>query len=123
MSTKILVVEDDKNINMMIQLILRYKKLDWEFQSAHDGLEALEILRHYRADLALIDLAMPKLDGAALIERIKKDSELSSCKIAVLTSVADKSIEARVKAAGVLAFWRKPITADALFSNIRDLLG
>lgn len=123
MGTKILIVEDDKNINTMIQLILRNKKLDWEFRSAHNGIEALEILRHYKADLALIDLAMPKMDGISLIQRMRNIEELAACKIAILSSAVDSDVEATVRAAGVRAVWKKPITADALFSNIRELLG
>src|SRR5690348_13582479 len=70
MGTKLLIVEDDKNLNMMIQLILKNKKLDWEFRSARDGAEALEVLKEYKADLALIDLAMPRMSGVELIAQI-----------------------------------------------------
>src|SRR6185369_14080617 len=122
MSTKLLIVEDDKNLNVMIKLILKNKKLDWEFRSAHDGQEALEILKTYIADLALIDLALPKLNGAELIQKIKENPALTHCKVAVLTSSADESLKAKVRAAGVREMWMKPILPEVLFSNIAAML-
>jgi putative two-component system response regulator len=122
MSTKILIVEDDKNLNMMIQLILKNKKLDWEFRNARDGLEALEILKTYQADLALVDLALPQMDGAELIQRMKSNPALARCKIAVLTSVTDEGIKSKVRAAGVKELWMKPILPDVLFTNLAAML-
>jgi DNA-binding response OmpR family regulator len=122
MSTKILIVEDDKNINMMAQIILKNKKLDWELRGARDGVEALEILKTYKADLALVDLGLPKMDGAELVMNIRKDKELANCRVAVLTATKDESLKERVRAAGVREVWLKPIQADVLFSNIQAML-
>lgn len=121
-SKKILVVEDDRNINMLIKIVLKHKKKDWELRGAHDGLEALEILGTYEADLVLIDLAMPKLNGVELIHKIKNNSALSRCKIAVLTATKDESLKASTRAAGIRDLWMKPITAELLFSNIDAML-
>lgn len=122
MSKKILIVEDDKNINMMIQLILKNKKLDWEFRSGRDAEEALEVLKTYKADLVLIDLMLPKMDGAELIKKIKGDPSLAQCRLAVLTATKDEALIARARAAGVRDLWMKPILPDLLFNNIAALL-
>jgi CheY-like chemotaxis protein len=122
MSKKLLIVEDDRNINIMIQLILKNKKLDWEFRSARDGVEALQILASYKADLALIDLELPKLNGVELIHKIQGDQTLSPCKLAVLTSTSNEAAKTAVRAARV-PLWMKPITAEGLFTNIAALLG
>jgi CheY-like chemotaxis protein len=122
MSKKILIVEDDRNINMMAQLILKNKKMDWELRGARDGVEALEILKTYKADLVLVDLAMPKMDGAELVAQIKKDTELGHSKVAVLTATKDESLKERVRAAGVREVWMKPIQPDILFTNIQNML-
>jgi len=120
---KILIVEDDKNINMMIQLILKNKKLDWEFRSGRDAEEALEVLKTFKADLVLVDLMLPKMDGAELIKKIKADTSLAHCRLAVLTATKDETLMARAKAAGVRDLWMKPILPDVLFTNIAALLG
>lgn len=122
MAVKILFVEDDKNLNMMLRLILKNKKRDWEFRGAHDGLEALEVLETYKADLAVVDLEMPRMNGLELVLKIKEDPELSQCLLAVLSSSDDQSVKDQIKAAGVREIWMKPIFPEVLFSRIAAML-
>ncbi len=122
MGLKILFVEDDKNLNMMLRLILRNKKRDWEFRGAHDGVEALEILEGYKADLAVVDLEMPRMNGLELVQKIKADPKLAQCRLAVLSSSSDETIKDQVRAAGVHDIWMKPIFPDALFARIDAML-
>ena len=123
MSVKILIVEDDKNLNLMLRLVLRNNKVDWEFRSAKDGVEALEVLESYPAHVALVDLEMPRMNGIELIQRLKSDPRWSGCRLAVLTSRTDPEARTLVKNAGVDEFWLKPIYPEVLFSRISAMLG
>ena len=123
MSVKILIVEDDKNLNLMLRLVLKNHKVDWEFKSARDGVEALEVLEHYAADVALVDLEMPRMNGIELIQRIKADPRRSAIRLAVLTSRTDGEARDDVEAAGVANFWLKPIYPEVLYANLKALLG
>lgn len=62
---KILIVEDEPQINRLIELVLisgGYYKI----KKAYDGLEALEIINHNKPDLILQDVMLPGLDGFSL---------------------------------------------------------
>jgi sigma-B regulation protein RsbU (phosphoserine phosphatase) len=123
MAVKILIVEDDKNLNIMLPLILKKKKVNWEFRSAHDGVEALEVLQTYKPDLAMVDLEMPRMGGLELIRHIKADPTLSELKLAVLSASDDHELKDQVRAAGVQELWMKPIFPEILFSRITAMLG
>lgn len=122
MAAKILLVEDDKNLNMMLKLILKNKKLDWELQTAHTGDEALQILQTFRPDAAVLDIMMPGMDGVELARRIKKDPRLASCRLAALSALGDAETKKKAAAAGIVEYWTKPIVPDALVANIQKLL-
>ena len=122
MPIKILLVEDDKNLNVMLKLILKSKKFDWELQSAHSGDEALLILENFRPDAAVLDIMMPGMDGIELAKRIRKDPRFSRCKLAALSALNDPETRRRALEAGVTEYWTKPIVPDALVTNLLKLL-
>jgi len=123
MAAKILLVEDDKNLNMMLKLILKNKKLDWELHTAHNGEEALKLLQTVQPDAAVLDIMMPGMDGIELATRMKKDPKLSRCKIAALSALGDAETKKKAQAAGIQEYWTKPILPDALVANLQKLLG
>jgi len=122
MAAKILLVEDDKNLNMMLKLILKNKKFDWELQTAHSGDEALQILKTFTPDAAVLDIMMPGMDGIELAKRIKKDPRLAGCRLAALSALSDAETKRKALAAGIAEYWTKPIVPDTLVTNIQKLL-
>jgi CheY-like chemotaxis protein len=122
MATKILLVEDDKNLNMMLKLILKNKKLDWELETAHSGDEALKLLQTFRPDAAVLDIMMPGMDGIELAKQIRKDPRNSRCKMAALSALSDPETKKKALAAGINEYWTKPIVPDALVTNLQKLL-
>jgi two-component system OmpR family response regulator len=119
---KILIVEDDKNLNMMLKLILKSKNLDWELQTAHSGDEALTILKAFKPEAIVLDIMMPGMDGIELAKRIRGDAKHSRVKIAALSALSDADTKNRATSAGVNAYWTKPIIPDTLVANILQLL-
>lgn len=122
MVAKILLVEDDKNLNMMLKLILKNKKLDWELQTAHNGEEALKVLQTFHPDAAVLDIMMPGMDGIELARQIRKDPKLVRCKLAALSALGDAETKKKAQAAGIVEYWTKPIVPDALVANLQKLL-
>lgn len=122
MRPKILMVDDDTNHKKMVQLSLDSRNLDWEFRTAGDGLEALAVLETYRPDLALVDLALPRMAGTELIRKMKANPELAGCKIVVLSSIADESVTAAVRSYGVDDMWMKPMLPGVVLTKIKNLL-
>ncbi len=122
MAAKILLVEDDKNLNMMLKLILKNKKLDWELETAHSGDEALQLLQNFRPDVAVLDIMMPGMDGIELAKQIRKDPRLTRCKLAALSALGDAETKKKALAAGVTEYWTKPIVPEVLVTNLQRLL-
>lgn len=123
MAAKILLVEDDKNLNMMLKLILKNKKLDWELETAHSGDEALQLLQTFRPDAAVLDIMMPGMDGIELAKKIRQDPKHTRCKLAALSALGDAETKKKALAAGINEYWTKPIVPDALVANLQKLLG
>lgn len=89
-------------------------------REAGDGAEALAHLRAAPADIVVLDLMMPGMDGPALIREIRADTKLAKQRLLVLTGLADGV--AAAKAAGADAGVLKPITADQLIELIKTQL-
>ena len=75
MSRKILVVDDTRNVQLLISDFLGSQ--DFEVLLASDGEEALEIVRSNNTlDLILLDIMMPNMDGYQFISQLRKESDL-----------------------------------------------
>ncbi|NLW59686.1 MAG: sporulation transcription factor Spo0A [Firmicutes bacterium] len=88
---------------------------------ANDGLEALEILRTSQLDLLLLDMIMPKLDGIAVLERIKRTSNRP--KIIILSAFGHEDITRKAVELGADYFIVKPFDLQILVQRIREVCG
>lgn len=70
MEYKILVAEDDEDIVNLLKLYLENE--NFQVYTAGNGVEALEIIRHNRIDLAVLDIMMPQMDGYELIKKTRE---------------------------------------------------
>lgn len=122
MSCKILIVEDDKNLNLMLKLILKNKKDDWEVQGAHNGEEALKVMENFRPRVVLLDLMMPEMDGFEFLRHAAKSPLWPTLKIAILTSHSDESVRTKAETLGVKEFWTKPIMPEVLVNKLHALI-
>ena len=68
---KILVVEDEKNLNKIITKYL--KKSNYSVDSAYDGEEALDYINVGEYDVIILDIMMPKMNGYDFIKKIRQD--------------------------------------------------
>ena len=114
---KILVVEDDKDLRDI--LVDQLKSLsNYNVSQAGDGEEAVNIIFSQIPDLILLDLLLPKMDGFAILEKIRtdKDKAISSIKVIVLSNLwSDKDI-LRVKALKIDEYYVKANT------NLQDVM-
>ena len=77
---KILIVEDEPQINRLIELVLQSDGY-YKIRKAFDGKEALEKIMAEKPDLVLLDVMLPELDGFSLCKMIKEDRNLNSIQI------------------------------------------
>ncbi len=80
----VLVVDDEPTAR--IALVARLKRLGYRVIEAGDGKAGLEALRRERPDLTILDWMMPELDGPSFCEQIRRDPELLSSQVLMMTS-------------------------------------
>jgi two-component system, OmpR family, alkaline phosphatase synthesis response regulator PhoP len=119
--TKILVVEDDKFLDSAYRAKLT--KTGFEVQIATDGDEALQTLQSFVPDIILLDLVMPKKDGFATLEELKKSEKLKHIPVIVASNLGQKEDLDKAKALGARDFIIKSdLSLDALITKILEIL-
>lgn len=111
----ILVVDDvPANLKYAQQLLSgRYK-----LTLASSGAQALRFLKKNSADLILLDINMPEMDGCAVITELKKDSATTMIPVIILTSEVDTAMELKCLELGAVDFIRKPFITEIMLSRI-----
>ena len=118
MSNKALVVDDHPFIRATVKYLLKKEGFDSIFE-ASNGADALQVAREERPDIIILDLAMPRLGGLEVINRIKA-LELP-CRILVLTSYLAVFFSTRCMRAGAMGFVAKTGELDELQKAIRAI--
>ena len=115
------LVADDNKVNRLL-LCRSVALMGHHVESADDGRHALELLRQRRFDLLLLDLAMPGLDGFALLERRAADPALREVAVIVTSSLSGVAPVARCIALGADDFLHKPVDPWLLKARVDSSL-
>ena len=121
MVKKILVIEDDEDIADLVKLVLETTS-QFEVATVLDPEKAYETAVDYRPDAILLDLSMPKMDGWAVFDIIRKDTSFAEIPIAILTARSqdfDEMIILHVKKAD--AYITKPFGKQELIDKTHEL--
>ena len=122
MAHRILIVEDQPDICKLVRMTLEFG--DFEIHEAHDGESGLNMARAIKPDVILLDVMMPGLlDGYQVCDRIKKDPELRTIKVAMLTARGQATDLAAGEAAGADACLVKPFSPLELIDRVESLVG
>ena len=116
----ILVVDDDKTTRKILGIYLKAK--GYEVVYAENGLEAMEKLGTEDVNLVMTDLNMPYMDGHELTRTIRADERLKHIPILMVTTEADDTERAAAMEAGADGYLIKPVSADMVSENIRNIL-
>lgn len=120
--SKVLVVEDDKFLGMAYKVTM--EKAGFEFKIATDGEEAIEVLKTWVPDIILLDLIMPRKDGFATLEDIKKDDRLHRIPVIVTSNLGQKEDFDRALAMGAKGFIIKSNSSpDEIVARIHSIIG
>lgn len=116
----IVVADDEEDILELVAFGL--ERAGYVVHRAVDGEQALALMREHRPDLAILDVAMPKLDGFELTRRLRNDPETSEIKIVLLTArVQEADVDAGL-AAGAHDYITKPFSPQELQERVAALL-
>lgn len=115
--TTILIVEDNTLTQRVLQLTLQNQ--GYEIVVAGNGLEALELLERTKADLAVVDVAMPMMDGLSLLRYLRDDNRYEALPVIMLTANSQDSIRSQALAIGADGFLTKPTSSRELLDTVR----
>jgi CheY-like chemotaxis protein len=110
--TPIVVVDDNYDANAALSRLLEKSGFDIAGR-AYDGLSGLNIIKNTHPDVAILDIAMPVLDGYGLARRIGSEIDPSP-RLVALTGFGKESDSAEATEAGFDAYLRKPAAWPAL---------
>ena len=121
MSHKILIVDDEPNIVISLEFLM--KKEGFQIAVAGDGEEALAKVASFAPDLLLLDVMMPKKSGFEVCEALRADPANGALKIVMLTAKGRETEVAKGLAIGADAYVTKPFSTKDLVVRVKELLG
>ena len=117
MSTKILVVDDEKAVSDLLAYNLR--KAQYEVFVAADGVEALAQIERAKPDLILLDVMMPQMDGLDVVRELRKTSDVPVIMITARGEEIDRVVGLELGADDYVC---KPFSVRELMSRVKAVL-
>ena len=120
MAKKILLVDDEPHIIMMLEN--RMKHAGYEVITACDGQEALTKAKKEKPDLIILDLMLPKLDGYKVCRMLKFDEKYKHIPIIMLSARAQEADKKMGETVGADGYVTKPFEPQVLLGKVKELL-
>lgn len=116
---KALLVEDNANECELLAIILRMAGI--QVDTAGDGADALDYLRNNeRPDVVLLDMGLPRCDGATTVREIRRDPTYSNLKIFAVTGRSEDEFDLARGPTGVNRWFQKPLDPVALLHDLNQ---
>jgi CheY-like chemotaxis protein len=114
----VLVVDDERLICDLLQAALN--RHGYTVLTASRGPKALELFRHHRPQITLLDLRMPEMDGIAVLTQIRAIDPQAA--VIVLTSEERNELENRARELGVADFLKKGLSLDVIIKALERVI-
>ena len=121
MNIKILVADDEPNIVISLEYLL--KREGYTVVVARDGQEALDAIAREKPELVLLDVMMPKKTGFEVCQEVRANEALQGVKILMLTAKGRDTDMAKGTALGADAYMTKPFATRDLVQKVAQMLG
>jgi chemosensory pili system protein ChpA (sensor histidine kinase/response regulator) len=116
-----LVVDDSITMRRVTQRLLERRGV--KVLTARDGLDAITVLQDHEADVILLDIEMPRMDGYQFATHVRNDPKLKDLPIIMITSRSGEKHRAKAIEIGVNDYLSKPYQEGALIAAIEALIG
>jgi DNA-binding response OmpR family regulator len=124
MEQKILIVDDEAHIRMLIsQTLEELEDEGIEFLTAENGESALEIIQKELPQLVFLDVMMPKLNGMEVCRRVKKELGMDDIFIILLTAKGQEMDRQKGQEVGANVYMTKPFDPEVLLQKAKEVLG
>lgn len=117
---RVLVVDDDNAVRDVLQLILR--RAGYDVRLAGNGLEALNEMRSGGADLVLLDIEMPGMNGLEFCEQMRANPAWQKIPVIMMTGRPVQGLPEKVIKAGAIELVSKPFERVTLLEKIKASL-
>lgn len=121
MSHKILIADDEPNIVVSLEFLM--KREGHDVSIARDGRQALELIRSLQPDLVLLDVMMPFMSGFDVLQAVRGDDAIAATPILLLSAKGRDTDIAKGLALGADAYMTKPFSTRELAERVRQMLG
>jgi DNA-binding response OmpR family regulator len=123
MEKKLLIVDDEVHIRMLIEQTL--EELEDEgvnFLTAENGEQALEIIQAENPQLVFLDVMMPKMNGMEVCRKVKKELLLDKVFIVLLTAKGQELDRQKGQEVGADLYMTKPFDPEMILQKAREVL-
>jgi len=118
---KVLVVEDAEATSTVEELTLIAAGFDPRMCT--DGAAALEAIANEDFELVVLDLALPEVDGWAVLGRLRAEERTAGVPVLIVTARDDAETQQKARLAGANGYLTKPFDVGKFRSAVKDLIG
>ena len=123
MDKKLLIVDDEAHIRMLIEQTLEDLEDEGvELLFADNGADALRIIQEERPDLVFLDVMMPKMNGMEVCQKVKKELNITETYIILLTAKGQEVDRQKGLDMGANKYMTKPFDPDEMLSIAEEIL-
>ena len=123
MNKKLLIVDDEAHIRMLIEQTLEDLEDDGvELLFAENGEEALHIIQAEQPALVFLDVMMPKMNGMEVCQKVKNEGGNPNTYIAILTAKGQELDKQKGKEVGADMYLTKPFDPDELLGLAKQVM-
>ena len=123
MDPKILIVDDEDHLRMLIEQALEDLEDDGvELMTASNGQEALDLIVSEQPNLVFLDVMMPLMNGIEVCRRVKQELALTNVYIVILTAKGQELDKKKGEEVGADLYMTKPFDPDKLLEKAREVL-
>ena len=124
MEQKLLIVDDEAHIRMLLEQTLEELEDDGvDFFSAQNGEEAFEIIKNEKPQLVFLDVMMPKMNGMEVCRKVKKELGLDEVYIVLLTAKGQELDRQKGQEVGADLYMTKPFDPEMILLKAKEILG
>ena len=118
----VLYIEDNSTNRQLVRYIVDLRP-DLTLLEAEDGAQGLEMVRHHRPDLILLDIHLPDMDGFTIFKQLQNDPDTAHIPVVALSGSAAPADIQRGMTVGFKKFLSKPINIKVFFSTLDTIFG
>ena len=123
MDRKVLVVDDEDHIRMLIEQTLEDLEDEGiELLFANNGEDALNLIKAEKPELVLLDVMMPRMNGMDVCRHVKSDQNLKETHIIILTAKGQEMDKQKGVEVGANQYMTKPFDPDELLETVEGIL-